>query len=66
MVTAVTGFKKYWFLFRYFLIGKFHCDLPQHYKRYFKLGFYTVWTIICTSVATSIREILIYIKGLVS
>lgn len=52
------------FVIRYFFIGKFHCDIPQSYKKYFKIGFYTVWTTIITSVVYSLNTFLVYLKGL--
>jgi hypothetical protein len=64
MASKVTGLKLAWFVFRYFLIGKFHCDIPQSYKKFFKIGFYTLWFLIASSVGYSIQQFLIYLKGI--
>lgn len=36
--------KYYWFLFRWFLIGKYHCDIPQNYKKYWRFVGWIMWS----------------------
>ncbi|QPX65315.1 putative antiholin [Campylobacter phage F341] len=35
--------KYYFFIFRWFLIGKYHCDIPQRYKKYYKISHRILW-----------------------
>lgn len=38
---------RYWFfLFRWFLIGKYHCDIPKKYKCVWKITHKILWLII--------------------
>lgn len=38
--------KYYFFLFRWFLIGKYHCDIPKKYKTIWKITHKILWLII--------------------
>lgn len=63
MLKPVSKFKLVWFVFRYFLIGKFHCDLPQSYKKFFKVGFYSLWFTITLSTSYSLHTFFEWLKG---
>ncbi|ASQ30208.1 hypothetical protein CAV_0541 [Campylobacter avium LMG 24591] len=47
------NFKKYFFLFKWFLIGKYHCDLSFISKKTFYIIHKIFWSIIILSVAFS-------------
>ena len=51
----------YKFLFKWFLIGKNHCDLPVFAKRYFWYLHKGLWIIITLSLAFSLYAILEFI-----
>lgn len=42
--------KHYYFLFRWFLIGKYHCEVSKTAKKYFKITNFILWFIILFSV----------------
>jgi hypothetical protein len=53
--------KKAWFVFRWFLIGKYHCELPSDIKKHKSLWFWLnkfLWIFLATSAAYTIREFL--------
>lgn len=47
----VTGFKKFWFLFRFFLIGRMFCDIPLWAKRCWKFVNWLLWFLIVNAIA---------------
>ena len=51
-------FKYYFFLFKWFLIGKYHCNVPNALKPYYCTIHKALWLFIILSVAlTSARFI---------
>lgn len=49
--------KRYWFYFRWFLIGKNHCDIPPKMKRFWFIVHKSLWGIIIVSVALSVARV---------
>lgn len=54
----------YMFLLRWFLIGKYHCDLPKWAIKYFWLAHKLLWAFIAISIAFTVYEVLTYISNL--
>lgn len=52
----------YCFLFKWFLIGKNHCDLPQWSKKYFWVCHKTLWIVITFSICFSLYVALTYLR----
>lgn len=49
--------KELWFYFRWFLIGKYHCDISPSYKRFWFVVHKSLWAMIIISVALSVARV---------
>lgn len=47
---AELNFKYYWFLFKWFLIGKNHCDVNPRLKKVWFFFHKLLWCLICFSL----------------
>lgn len=50
--------KYYWFLFRWFLIGRNFCDLPDWAKRFWWLVHKCFWSLAVFGIAMSMHNLL--------
>lgn len=51
----------YWFLFRWFLIGKSFCDMPKWSKKWFWVIHKILWVIITMSVCYTLHKAIKYV-----
>ena len=54
--------KYYFFIFRWFLIGKYHCENAQNYIKLYWIFHKILWTIIIVSVAVFLASFIEFIK----
>lgn len=54
---VVTGWKYFWFITKYSIIGKFHCDLPFKTKRVFHFVRYLVLAFLFFSLTFTLSEL---------
>ena len=50
--------KRLWFYFRWFLIGKYHCDISPTLKRFWFVIHKALWGVIIICVALSIGRVI--------
>ena len=53
------GFKRYWFLFKWFLIGKNHCEINPALKKMWWVCHKSLWTLITFSLCFTFYAIFI-------
>ncbi|TQR28704.1 hypothetical protein DMB92_09035 [Campylobacter sp. MIT 99-7217] len=58
-----TKARYYFFLFKWFLIGKNHCDIPPFAKRYFWVLHKALWIVITLSLVFSLYALLNAVNG---
>ena len=56
-------FKYYFFLFKWFLIGKYHCNVPKALKPYYWTIHKALWLFIILSVTLTSARIVEVISG---
>lgn len=56
-------FKYYFFLFKWFLIGKYHCNVPKTLKPYYWAIHKALWLFIILSVTLTSARIVEIISG---
>lgn len=54
---AMPKLKRFWFYFRWFLIGKYHCDISPNLKRFWFVVHKSLWAMIIISVALSVARV---------
>ncbi len=55
---AIPKLKRFWFYFRWFLIGKYHCDISPTLKRFWFVIHKALWGVIIICVALSIGRVI--------
>ena len=55
---AIPKLKRVWFYFRWFLIGKYHCDISPTLKRFWFVIHKALWGVIIICVALSIGRVI--------
>lgn len=55
---AMPKLKRFWFYFRWFLIGKYHCNISPSYKRFWFVIHKALWGVIIICVALSIGRVI--------
>lgn len=56
-------FKYYFFLFKWFLIGKYHCNVPRKLRPYYWSIHKALWLFIVLSVSLTCARIVEIISG---
>lgn len=51
------GLKYYLFLFRWFLIGKYHCEGAYKYRKYYNFIHKTIWLLITLGVISLVEKV---------
>lgn len=51
------GLKYYLFLFRWFLIGKYHCEGACKYRKYYNFIHKTIWLLITLGVISLVEKV---------
>ena len=54
--------KYYFFLFRWFLIGRYHCEDAQKYRKYYNFVHKLLWLLITLGVISLCRRIIEWIS----
>ena len=62
----MNGFKErlkyYFFLFRWFLIGRYHCEDAQKYRKYYNFVHKLLWLLITLGIISLFRRIIEWIS----